>query len=211
MDKAPVTEMDYWKAIESLGGITWAMEHELANGRKRKNHKTSKYLAEQRDIIKQLVQEVCDKFDVIHPKDCPKVPLGQEMPPAPPGKVYYWDWYHRMKDLALEEEWGQVICSVCPFNTGVEDFKTGIVHCQLMPHTIFYRFDSRPLCGCVSDRKFSHGQFEKKMLDKAGSEALNAYKSKQQELAENWQNKYGKPFRVWLAEPKHSQPLRVIY
>jgi len=107
IEKQPETEMEYWRAIETLGGILWNLEHELADGRLTDSDgEIDRYIKIARQISKDLVAELGERFGVIAPEDYPKVEFNETPPSPPEGKIYYWDWYKKMKAEAFEEQRG---------------------------------------------------------------------------------------------------------
>ena len=54
-------------------------------------------LADLQAEIEIVVQAACEKFGIIHPKDCHEGPV-------PEGKIKYWDWYKKMEELAIQKE-----------------------------------------------------------------------------------------------------------
>jgi len=93
-----------WARIEELGGTIWFLEHEMADGRLDSSPEIISKLSEMRDEINAAVSDACDRFHIIHPRDYPERGSNGELPPAPDGYEYYWDWYNRMKYGDKEEE-----------------------------------------------------------------------------------------------------------
>ena len=93
LKKWPETELEYWKTIESLGGFIWRMNHDAADGRFEMTSGIERNLMDAQKIMEQLVSGLFVPFGVVHPKDCPKMGYGQELPEPPPGFVWYWVWY----------------------------------------------------------------------------------------------------------------------
>jgi len=74
------------------------MEHGLYDGRVTDpTGKIDRKISEARNILEQLMDDVCEKFGVVLPQDYPKGRIGQTLPPAPEGKVYFLDWYKRIE------------------------------------------------------------------------------------------------------------------
>ncbi len=114
----PETDLEYWEAIDGLGGFSWHMNHDLADGRITDTEgRVDQAIEEIKELSKTLVEEIEEKFGVIPPSKCPQT---EEKPPAPTGKVYYWDWYKKMKRRYYQKEYEGIICSACPFSEGVE-------------------------------------------------------------------------------------------
>ena len=146
--KHPETEMEYWQTIEGLGGMAWHLNHDLAHGRiDDPKGLVSEDVHSLGDLSRRLVEEIEEKFGVIPPDKMPKREAGQELPPAPEGKTWYWDWYNQQKLAFHEHEYNGLICSVCPFSTGVEDMaRLSEIPCSL--HTgALYKLRKPWICG----------------------------------------------------------------
>ena len=184
VEKHPQTELEYWEVIEGLGGFIWRMNHDLADGRiEDPTGSISKEISEARTISDLLVKELGEKFEIIHPNDCPKTKIGQKPPPAPEGKTYYWDWYEKTKTKAYNAEYEKIICSACPFSEGVEQMInlggnipcgifTGIIHQLSAPH----------MCAMVDYDSWSKDKLHQEILNQHGDEALKKFKNKEAEL-----------------------------
>lgn len=123
--KQPETEVEYWEAIEALGGYIWRTKHD---GRMALNDEIEKSLQSAEELSERLVAEIGEKFGII---DYPKFEFGQTPPLAPEGKTYYWDWYKRMKQEVYRKEYEGLICSACPLSTGLEHMVAlgGVIPC----------------------------------------------------------------------------------
>ncbi|OGH78626.1 MAG: hypothetical protein A2469_02590 [Candidatus Magasanikbacteria bacterium RIFOXYC2_FULL_40_16] len=89
----PVTEEEYWGAIEDLGGFIFYMSHCWFHGRIERSQGVEKDINDARQISEQLVGELFVNFGVVAPKDCP-----QPRREPPDGFRWYWDWYQEMKE-----------------------------------------------------------------------------------------------------------------
>src|SRR3989338_4240536 len=70
--KQPQTEVEYWKAIEGLGGYFWSTNHGLCHGHiEDKDGEVAKSIEDARKISERLAVELGEKFGVIHPRACP--------------------------------------------------------------------------------------------------------------------------------------------
>ena len=182
----PQTELEYWMEIESLGGFIWQMNHDLSHGRiQDPEGKIDLDIIKCRARQARLVEEIGEKFGVIHPKDCPRAKSGEEVSPAPEDKVYYWDWYNRMKMEAYKVEYAKIICSACPFCEGAEKMMSlgGTIPCSVFSGVIYYL--SRPYVCAMVGR--DNGDWTKKDLyreirKKGGFKTLRLFKKKEREL-----------------------------
>lgn len=107
-DKLPENEQEYWAMIEYIGGIIWRTKHDWFDQRHWVSDNDFQEAMKLQEVQEKLVAEVCEKYNVIHLKDQPQVAFGEELPPAPIGKTYYWDWYSKQKAIIegtyVEEE-----------------------------------------------------------------------------------------------------------
>lgn len=182
LKKQPETELEYWEAIEGLGGFIWSMNHDLADGRMEDSTGgIARDVNDAQTISDRLVRELGEKFGVIHPADCPKVPFGQTSPPAPEGKTYYWDWYQRMKRESYRAEYAKLICSACPFSEGVEQMIRlgGSIPCGVFRGAM-YRLAAPHVCGMTRD--WDQAKLHGEILVRHGAEALAAFQRKEAEL-----------------------------
>ena len=180
--KQPETEMEYWEAIEGLGGFIWRMNHDLADGRiKDPSGDVAEDVNDSRIISNRLVVELGEKFGVIHPVDCPKISLGQTPHTAPEGKTYYWDWYKRMKGESYRVEYAKLICSACPFSAGVEQMMRlgGVIPCGVFSG-VMYRLDAPHICGMTRD--WGQTKLYDEIRARHGAEALATFQRKEAEL-----------------------------
>ncbi|MBI2474012.1 hypothetical protein HYV70_05680 [Candidatus Uhrbacteria bacterium] len=184
LKKQPETEMEYWETIESLGGFIWRINHELGHGRiDDPTGELSKEVVSAQKISDSLVRELDEKFGVIHPSDVPPVEMGQKPPPAPEGKIYYWNWYQKMKELAYKADYEKMICSACPFSDGLEKMMRlgGVIPCSLW-RGMLYRLTQPYECGMVSFDSWTQEAIEKKIKREHGDDALATFKKKKEAL-----------------------------
>lgn len=113
-----LTELDYWYAIHSLGGFIWRTHHERFHGRIEDSEELLSVYQRARAQSEQLVDELWEKFGVVHPKNCPQVKIGQKMPEAPFGMQWYWDWYDNTKELVERAVHESTVCAACPYSRG---------------------------------------------------------------------------------------------
>ncbi|MCK4891433.1 MAG: hypothetical protein KAS78_02075, partial [Candidatus Pacebacteria bacterium] len=111
------TEMNIWKVIESLDGYIFYTEHDAADGRISLSSESDKYLQVVKKVSELLVNKL-KEFNVIPPSEYSECETRQELPPAPEGKTYYWEWYETMSKEYYTEAYNKILCSACPF---VED------------------------------------------------------------------------------------------
>ncbi len=125
LSKQPETEVEYWRTIESIGGFIYSTRRGINRG----HIDDAEGLANQDIIDAQIIQEkllaeIIEKFGVIHPNDCSKLNPAyyNNCPPAPDGKIYYWDWYHKLAREVSLIEYQKLLCSACPFSAGFDGF-----------------------------------------------------------------------------------------
>ncbi len=180
LTKHPETEMEYWEAIEGLGGYVWSTNHALSHGRiEDPNGEVEKSLTEARELQVRLANEITEKFGVILPKDCPQVKEGEEKPLPPEGKIFYWDWYSKMKQTSYSNEYEGMICSACPFSEGVEKMigLGGQVPCSVF-HGSINRLVKPYLCAMVYVKDWTDGDLLSYVKEKGGEEVLIKFEEK---------------------------------
>lgn len=190
LKKQPQTELDYWEIIEFLGGFIWRLNHDLAAGRiDDTKGEIAQDIEDARQLQKRLVNEVGEKFGIILPENCPRVEPGKEAPPAPEGKIYYWDWYHKMKDVVYRADYEKIICSACPFSEGVEMMKIGVIPCGIF-HGAVYRLNAPYACAMFTSLDtWTEEKLCCEIFNQHGFEALKKFKTKLKELEDAEKNK----------------------
>lgn len=178
LTKEPVTELEHWEIIEGLGGFIWNMEHDIFNKRIEPTELLLQEIKEAREIQQRIVNQACEKFNVVFP---PQTPFGKKAPPPPEGKTYYWPWYYKMKDISLRGQYEQMICSSCVFSRGVEEFLAmSRIPCSLCPGLIRLARDTD--CYFVSFGKKTEEEMRERIRAEHGAEALRAYDEKKAKL-----------------------------
>lgn len=98
LKKWPRTEMEYWMAIEALGGFIWRSRHEHFHGR---IDKLPDGLSEAQETIEKVAAEAAERFNLVPMQEC------ETRAPEPShhddGREFYWAWYDRMKDVEAHE------------------------------------------------------------------------------------------------------------
>ena len=181
LQKQPETEMEYWGIIEELGRFVWSMNHGLAYGRiQDPSGGIERDIQDARQIAAQLVSELGEKFGVISLQDYPKVEVGQELPKAPEGKTYYWDWYKKMKELAYSIDYEKIICSACPFSEGVERMISfgGIIPCGAFRGSL-YKLRVPYICGMLTTNIWGEEELRQEIVRKGGEVALVRFRIKE--------------------------------
>lgn len=194
LQKQPETEMEYWEAIEGLGGFAWRMNHDLADERIRDpSGGIDLDIQDARQISARLVSELGKKFGVIPPQDCPKIELGQKPPKAPKGKIYYWDWYNKMKNRAYSIDYEKIICSACPFSKGVKKMISlgGQIPCGAF-RGFLYRLDAPYRCGMLGIDDWSEEKFQQGIIRKGGEAALVRFRIREAGLKALFDSETGK-------------------
>lgn len=178
LEKEPQTEVEYWMIIEALGGYAWAMDHDLADGRiQDPKGEIDKEIEDARQISIRFVLELGEKFGVIAPKDCPKVKIGEKPPRAPKGKIYYWNWYEKMKKLVYKIEYEKIICSACPFSTGAKNMGAHIP-CGVFPG-ILYRLHEPFVCGMITSNLWTREELLQNIRKGGGEVTIVRFKIKE--------------------------------
>lgn len=178
------TELNIWKIIESLGGISWRMNHDAADGRISFSSKDEEFISNCRCVQEGLIEILKTKYNVIPPQECPIVDFGQTRPTAPKGKVYYWDWCGSMVKEHYTSEYEKIICSACALheNDGVEKMRSH-VPCDVYPG-IIYQLDHPWECAMLQLGHSTRGVFwtEEKLFEeikkKGGEASLKRFKQK---------------------------------
>ena len=136
LSRHPETELEYWSAIEQLGGYIWRIEHDLANGRI-SGVGLAKSVEEARTIQHQLATEIAETYGVVQgaPRYYPHDARPDDYPDPPAGKTWYWDWYYRRKREAWREDYEAAPCSQCPYcRGGLDGFAfSSSLPCDLFP------------------------------------------------------------------------------
>ena len=168
----PKAEHEYWEAIEGLGGFIWRMNHDLAHGRiEDLKGKIDQDITEAQEISKKLVKEVCEKFGVVLEKS-----------EVVSDKIYYWDWYSKMKENWLRGEYEKIICSVCPFSEGVEEMiiTGGNIPCSKW-NGILYDL-SKPFLCAMTAHNWTEEELRERIIKKGGIIALEQFERKERAL-----------------------------
>ena len=187
LTKQPQTEVEYWEAIEWLGGYIWSTNHGLRHGHiEDKVGEVAKSIEDARKISERLVVELGEKFGVIHPRDCPRVGPGQPVPPPPDGKVYYRDWYNRMKESCYREDYEGIICSACPFSEGLQPMISlgGVVPCGIFQGRL-YKLIAPYKCGMLGMVGWNTEKLYVEIIMEAGRNALMQFQKKEKEIRDN--------------------------
>jgi len=184
--KQPETELEYWESIESLGGFVWRMNHDASHGRFKMSEEIEKDLCDVNKIIETLVSELFVLFGVVHPKNCPARRYnddGIEMVTAPPGMIWYWDWYYKMKTEWNQAEYEKIICSACALCKGAEAFIRG----NTIPCTVWngmlYKLKRSYQCAMLgSSSLWDEEKLFAEIRKVGGEESINKFKAKEAEL-----------------------------
>jgi hypothetical protein len=176
------TQLEYWQEIEEMGGILWRVNHEISHGRIEETPELRKDLNEVREKQQRLAEEVRDNFGIILPGDYPKREPGQELPPPPEGKKYYWTWYEEMKREIYSQEYESLICSGCPFSEGLDSFiGLGKIPCGVFRGWI-NNLRSPLTCAMVSTRDWTEEKLLELVAEK-GEDALKKFQEKKEQLS----------------------------
>ncbi|MFA6228411.1 MAG: hypothetical protein WC668_04500 [Patescibacteria group bacterium] len=186
LKKEPQTEMEYWEAIDGIGGIIWNTNHDIGHGRYENSSEIEQYLTDAQETIERLVNELADKFGVIPPRDCPKSKPGEKVPPASEGKTYYWDWYYAKKAEAKKQYYESIICSACPYSEGLESMTGFNVPCELWKG-VLYRLTFPYLCAMLGD--YGQEKLHQIIQQRGGEQALKVFKEKLETLKKDFGKK----------------------
>jgi hypothetical protein len=182
LKREPKTEVEYWEIIEALGGMIWRTKHNMADGRvEDPNGNLAKEIEVAEQISQRLITKLGEKFGVIHPKDCPKIDSGQAVPPPPDGKIYYWDWYKKMKKVIYSKDYEEMICSACPFSEGLQRMMDlgGVIPCKVF-HGMMYRLRQPYECGMLRSDGWDKKRLNAEIVKKAGKETLVQFLKKEE-------------------------------
>jgi len=179
--KWPDLETEYWEAIEATGQYIFSTSRALSRGQITDTKSTvARSITQARRISERLSVELCRKFSVIHPNDCPTVELGKSPPLPPVGKEFYWDWYRRMKVAKYSKEYEGMICSACPFSNGLPEMvTTGATPCDIFPGRIFALW---PPFECAMLQEWSRKKLYAEIAGKAGRETLARFQKRRRSL-----------------------------
>lgn len=176
------TEDGIWQVIEVLGGIIWRNEHDSADGRITLTEKDLTFMTAGRFVQRKLVEKLKNKYNVIPPDECPQREFGKKVPPAPKGKMYYWDWYDAMNKEYFTNEYKNMICYGCALHESepVERLR-GHIPCSVFPG-VMYQLSSPIQCG-MTDKRFSGFWTEQELLSKikevGGEDSVKRFKQHQ--------------------------------
>lgn len=191
LTKQPETEVQYWETIETLGGYIFSTSHALRHGHiKDRDGEVAKSIEDAGQISERLVTELGNKFGVIHPKDCPMVKPGQTDLSPPEGKVYYRDWYNGMKRAHYREYYDSIICSACPFSTGLQVMiDLGGVPCGIFPGKL-YKLIVPYECGIIGTvDDWNTEELYKKIAKEVDQNALVQFQEKEKKLKDEFAKK----------------------
>lgn len=185
LKKWPEKDSEYWEAIEDLGGFLWRINHDLAHGRMSSTSGLEADLVSARKIQEQLVDELFENFGVVHPKDCPNRDVEGKIPIAPPGMIWYKDWYDEMKRNAYEIAYNKLICSACPLSEGLDKMISlgGVIPCGVFNGAL-YQLSQPYLCGMLGNESYEWTTDELfgQIYQKTGDDGLRLFLEKIAEL-----------------------------
>ena len=170
--KQPKTERKFWEAIEYLEGTAYGMSRDLARGYiEDPTGEVSREITEMYELSEKLVGEACRKYGIV----TRKISLV-------PGKMLYGDWYQKMLDNWIREEYEKIICSACPFSDGLDEMiKTGgDVPCSEW-NGVLYRLGVPYLCAMTS-HNWTERELTEKIVKKGGRTALERFAKKEEDL-----------------------------
>ncbi len=185
LKKQPETELEYWLAIETLGGYVSstnrliAKEH-LPEGNTEINNSVQSAQAEQQSLLK----EIGEKFGVVPPgPKTDRYDKREEVPLLEGQKSHYWDWYEKMKLQSCTEDYELLVCSACPFSQGVQEMmRITQLPCSAVNGSI-YGILGIGTCGAVS-RNYSEKKLFAEITKKAGKAGRDAFINKRKVLQE---------------------------
>ncbi|MFA5932573.1 MAG: hypothetical protein WCV81_05020 [Microgenomates group bacterium] len=179
------TQQDYWKAIEGLGGFVWQLNHDLADGRiEDPQGTTSKGIFDMQQRLEGIVAELCDKYNIISPKESTRVDFYTPLPPAPVGKTYYWEWYKEQKTSYYTQRYNELICSSCPIARDIESYLSGGYSdpCTKYIGNIYNGRTPKYECAMTILGDWSRDWLERNISAEGGPEALEKFVAKETEL-----------------------------
>ena len=187
------TEMEIYTIIEGLGGITWQMGHDSADGRMELTGNDMSFMEVAKRLSYLLVQRLKDRYNVIPPDECPQREIGDHTPrpPAPSGWVYYWDWYNKIQGEYFTDEYHKIICSGCALHDeNPEEVMRRHVPCGVFSGMI-YRLIAPFECAMIEEGGF-RGSWTKERLHEelrkvGGEKAVQDFEDKYTELFNVWQ------------------------
>lgn len=103
-EKETKTEIDYCMMIELLSFEVTIRSYDIISNRiSDKSGTFRKKTTKMWKDRNKLFYIIYKKFGVISPKDCPEMRTGEEYPSPPRGKIYYWEWYKKIKEKVQKE------------------------------------------------------------------------------------------------------------
>lgn len=173
----PDSEMNIWKIMESVGGYIFYTEHDIADGRMESSPATEKHLKLSREVSEMLVKKLKD-FGVIPPNECPVREIGKKLPPAPKGKIYYWDWYEKKNQEYYTEVYEGIICSACPL---AEENPVKIIQrsipCSVFPGIAYQLFEPHR-CAMLDMYDWKEEKLYQEIRKNGGEDILKRFKQK---------------------------------
>ncbi|MFH1445621.1 MAG: hypothetical protein ABIF08_04020 [Nanoarchaeota archaeon] len=181
LKKQPKTEMDYWSLIEELGGHIFWSRHDIHRVPEEKRDKVWDFIEGAQRFQEYLVNEIVEKFGVILPKDSPNR-YDKNVPPAPEGKIYYWDWYSKMKREFYSKEYEAIICSACPLSDGLDRvIVSGDIPCSVWRGALF-KLTVPYECAMVTTGTWTEKKLFQKIFKKCGKSAITRFLEKRNSL-----------------------------
>lgn len=180
------SEMDIYKIIDELGGITWRINHDAADERINLTGNDISFIALSGRLSYFLTQKLKEKYNVIPLDECPhrlrEIGDRTSVPLAPNGCVYYWDWYEAMQNEYYRNEFESLICSACPLHekNPIEKLRTHIP-CDVYPGSLNQLTDPWD-CGMTTtvwkSQIWTYEQLYKNIKVTGGEDAVKRFKMK---------------------------------
>lgn len=169
------TELEIWNIIEALGGISWNLNHEVADGRTTITSKQEEFMASAKRVQEHLIKRLETEYGIIPPDG------AKPDQPAPEGKKYYWDWYEEMQADYFKNEYDKIICSACALHedNGAEKMRI-CVPCDVfngMIYSLIYPWECAMLT-FGSSNKWTEEQLLAEIKAKGGEDSVKRYKQK---------------------------------
>ncbi|MFA6098734.1 MAG: hypothetical protein WCV50_03085 [Patescibacteria group bacterium] len=190
-----LTQLQIWFKLDDIDSFFHQLRSRAGCQWLRVSHHGSDFLIKQeveraRIVYSELIAELGERFGVIPPPATQEIADYQGMHKAPAGRIYYREWYERMRAKYYEEIYRQLICSACPFSTGIGAFtEDNRYPCRKAPEEGMLMVTDLHICGMVVRKRYGKGdvgwteqEWYDAILQEYESTRLRQVKAKQKRL-----------------------------
>lgn len=123
--KKPETEKEFYEIIRYIEKVVGGIKSDASSERITKEIAERK-IKRYKDLLEVLFSALGLRYNIVFPENfSSKNEDMATMPNAPSGKIWYQDWYRKMKIECRKTEYEGIICSACPLSEGAEAFASG--------------------------------------------------------------------------------------